>query len=194
MVTVGLDEVGRGALAGPMLVGAVALSDPEGFRMELAASRLKCADSKKLSAAQREKLFEFLHGRILWSVGGVLPQEIDALGLTAAVRLAAGRALDVLPTSGPRRIMADAGLYHPYENEIPTERLVKGDETILEIMLASVMAKVSRDRQMQDFATECPQYGWKRNVGYGTAAHAAAIRQYGLTPHHRRLFCKAYLN
>jgi ribonuclease HII len=194
MYTAGIDEVGRGALAGPAAVGAVCLAgaDPEALvRDLLAQARLsRLADSKKLTRRQRERAYAYLEGRILWAVGRAEAAEIDQLGISPALRLAAGRALDGLRGRGAAisGVEADASLFHPYEEELPTNRTVKGDETILEITFASIMAKVWRDRLMAELATAFPGYGWERNAGYGTPEHLAAIRLAGKSFPHRESF------
>jgi len=187
---IGIDEVGRGALAGPAVVGAVESGNLEALIPELlAAARLRqLRDSKKLTLLQREAAFTFLSDKILWGVGEASPREIDELGLTAALRLAAGRAMEKL--ARPERILADAGLRHPFEADIPTEWFVKGDETQLPITLASIMAKVWRDRLMVNLAATYPGYGFERHVGYGTGAHLAALRSLGPADVHRRSFIR----
>ena len=194
-ITIGVDEVGRGALAGCLVVGAVSLDAVED-RMHMAGDllaamgRSELRDSKKLTRIQREKAFFFLKNKIIWSVGEVTPAEIDRLGLTAAVSLATERALESLEKQGytVTSVLADAGINHPFEDTIPTQKIVKGDEKIMEITLASIMAKVWRDRIMLELDAEHPNYGFAQHVGYGTPAHYKAIQQKGLTPLHRRLF------
>jgi ribonuclease HII len=190
---VGLDEVGRGSLAGPLVVGAATLigSDPELPIQLLGLLAIpKIRDSKKLSIKQREIAYTYLESRLIWGVGEVEASEIDYFGLAAALRLASERALASLKKRGylPERILADAGLFHPFEATIPTERFVKGDENIIEITLASIMAKVWRDRMMYALAKTYPEYGFMTNVGYGTAEHRAALKVRGLSPEHRRSF------
>jgi len=196
MYTVGIDEVGRGAVAGPVVVGAVCLGgmDAQVLVAELLreARLRRLADSKQMTRLQRERAFAFLEERIPWAVGSAEALEIDAMGISPALRLAAGRALDGIRAKGLMlaRVEADASLFHPYEKELPTNRTVKGDETILEITLASIMAKVWRDRLMAGLALEHPGYGWERNAGYGTGQHQRAIQLSGLTRQHRKLFVR----
>ena len=195
-LTIGLDEVGRGALAGPLVVGAVSLEGVE--RTQFVADLLReCGlrrlrDSKQLSALQRQLLFSYLENRIVWAVGEAGAAEIDHFRLTAAVSLAAERAMASLKKRGyrPVRVLADAGLFHPFERTVPTERFVRGDENILEITLASIMAKVWRDRLLRELAPSYPDYGFETNVGYGTPRHLAALGRYGMTAEHRRLFLR----
>ena len=191
----GIDEVGRGALAGPLLVGAVADRGLEKLVPELLAVMGIAAmrDSKKLTLNQRERAFAFLERKIDWSLGEVSAGEIDELGLGSAIRIAAGRALDGLKARPfLTSVLADASLFHSYEAELATKRFVKGDESILPISLASVMAKVVRDRRMKELAIAFPHYGWTSNVGYGTKAHFEGLRQAGETPEHRRLFLRRF--
>ncbi|MCC2631481.1 MAG: ribonuclease [Patescibacteria group bacterium] len=196
MSKVGIDEVGRGALAGPLVVGAVCIrGNPDELVAELLLScKLKVLkDSKKLSALQRERVAEFVTGRVVWGIGEATPAEIDSHGLTEAVRLASGRALAMVASKGcvPSNVLADAGLVHPLD--LPTEHIVKGDEKILEITLASIVAKVWRDKYMTAMEDRLPGYGFAKHVGYGTSFHYAAIAEHGITPEHRRLFLKKVL-
>lgn len=196
-VQVGIDEVGRGVLAGPLVVGACALLvDPDHFlRALLTDLRLKkLRDSKKHPPKQREVIFTYLEQKpgIIWAVGEVEAAEVDYFGLSSALKLAAERALAGLKKQGylPAKILADAGLYHPFEASIPTERIIRGDEQILEITLASIMAKVWRDRQMSGLAEHYPDYGFAEHVGYGTRRHYEALRSKGITKEHRQSFLK----
>ena len=191
-----MDEVGRGALAGPLTVGVASLYGlPANWLAELLNTiRIPTLrDSKKLSRPQRERAFSYLENRLLWSMGEVEASEIDFFGLRPATDLAAERALAGLKKHGflPTHILADAGLHHPFERTIPTEHFIKGDEKIAEITLASIMAKVTRDRQMITFGHEFIGYGFERNVGYGTPQHLTAIRERGVTLQHRLSFLKA---
>lgn len=187
----GIDEVGRGALAGPVVVGAVYIGTGSiALRAEL-ESLLKrgLADSKKLTSAQRQRASTYLQEAVLWGIGVVEPVVIDREGIVAALRMAAGLALDELrKLIQVEAVIADAGLYHPYEVELPTERYIKADEQYLEVMLASILAKVHRDTLMKQLAVQHPHYGWERNVGYGSQAHRDALRQFGPTPLHRHSF------
>jgi len=196
-ITIGIDEVGRGALAGPLVVGAVSLDGVED-RMHMAQEllsvmgRAELRDSKKLTKIQREKAFFFLKNKIIWAIGEVDPEEIDHLGLTSAVSLATERAFESLEKQGftVSEVLADAGIVHPFEDTVPTQKIIKGDEKIMEITFASIMAKVWRDRIMQEQEIVYPDYGFAQHVGYGTFGHYRAIKSKGLTPLHRRLFVK----
>jgi ribonuclease HII len=187
--TIGIDEVGRGALAGPAVVGAVSLDgiDRAFLAAELeAVLRRTIADSKKLTKLQRERAAAFLREHVAWSVGEASADEIDGYGIVGALRLASGRAL--APHLPAERILADAGLRHPHEKTIATQWIVKGDETILEITCASIIAKVYRDALMARLAAEHAQYGWETNAGYGSASHMRAIREKGRSAEHRASF------
>lgn len=192
-MTVGIDEVGRGALAGPAVVGA-ALAPQEALLDELLEScgLLRLTDSKKMTAARRERVADFISGRLPVAVGLAAAAEIDRLGLSAALRLAAGRALDEIGSqiqADITLIQADAGLFHPYPR-IETVHTVRGDERIPAIGIASIVAKVWRDRYMAVLSEEFPHYGFERHAGYGTAFHFEALQRYGMSPHHRSSFLK----
>ncbi|HSI21114.1 MAG TPA: ribonuclease HII [Verrucomicrobiae bacterium] len=196
LLLAGIDEVGRGSLAGPVAVVAASflMSEEELLRNELRnVLRREPTDSKKLTLLARERGNAFLKGRIAWGLGMASAAEIDEKGIVGATTLAATRALDGL-TARPDKVLADAGLFHGYEKEIPTERFVKGDETYLPIMTASIIAKVARDTFMRELSVHHPHYAWEKNVGYGSAAHRAAITAYGLTEYHRRSFLKSYMD
>jgi ribonuclease HII len=186
-VTVGIDEVGRGALAGPLFVGAAAILDPT------VIERLPVVrDSKALSKKQREAVVTALQQEpgVVIGIGEVEAGEIDFFGLPAALRLASERALAALKRQGfwPEKILADAGLHHPFEDRVPTEHFIKGDTKIPEIMLAAIVAKVARDRHMAGLAAEYPEYRWEMNAGYGTRQHIAVLQQEGMTDQHRSSF------
>lgn len=175
----GIDEAGRGPLAGPVVAAAAVL--PEGY--ELAGLN----DSKKLTARQREKLYEALMAddRVQKSVAMASVEEIDELNILYATHLAMRRAAQgLLPL--PDFCLID-GLAVP-NFPIPSQNLVKGDARCLSIAAASILAKVTRDRYMVELDKEFPQYGFARHAGYGTAAHLQAIREHGITIHHRRSF------
>lgn len=193
---VGIDEVGRGALAGPAVVGAVIL--PQTYEVEaicIACNLKALKDSKKLTALQRERLAAWVREHTAWALGEVAAAEIDRFGLTAALSLATERAFEGLENQGYiiGEVLADAGLRHGREQELPTVWTVRGDESVLEITLASSLAKVWRDARMRELAAHYPLFGFDRHVGYGTAAHFQALRQHGPSPVHRRLFLKSII-
>ncbi len=189
----GIDEVGRGALAGPVIVGAVVFSCPEyeikeGLALVLGRA---VADSKQLTALQRERAAEWLGTRVKWATGSASPQEINKRGIVWATTKAAGRALSQLQFD---QVHADASLFHPYEKHFPTKQFVKGDEKILSIMCASILAKVERDKFMTGLACQHIHYGWEQNKGYGSLYHRSALQQYGSSKHHRTLFIRSTLD
>lgn len=176
---IGIDEAGRGPLAGPVAVGAVIL--PPDFGHPLVN------DSKKLTEKKREALFDELTGvdGITWAVSLVEPEEIDAVNILKATHLGMVRAVEALGVT-PGYCLID-GLPVP---DFPWrhEGLVKGDSRSLSIATASILAKVTRDRIMREAATRFPGYGFERHKGYGTKAHLEALRTLGPCPLHRRSF------
>lgn len=174
----GVDEVGRGPWAGPVVAAAACLtaeSVPAGL-----------ADSKRLTAARRAALAEALGERC--ALGAASVREIDSLGIRRATHLAMARAVDALAArlGVPALVLVDG-------NECPdlghaSRAIVGGDAKVASIAAAAIVAKVHRDRLMAALAIECPGYGWERNVGYGTAAHAEALDRLGVSVHHRRSF------
>lgn len=197
--TIGLDEAGRGALAGKVYVGACFLpaENSDIVSAILGEAEVKVLkDSKKLSKLQRERIFEAPTFYPLHRTGWASPTEIDRLGIVKAIELAAGRAIDSLRSLidiDGAIVRADAGLFHPYENEFPTERFIKGDENYPEIAFASIAAKVGRDHKMSKLATIFPGYGFEIHAGYGTSQHLAALRERGPSPVHRKLFIRNVL-
>lgn len=177
----GVDEVGRGPLAGPVLACAVIL-DPRRPSRELEA---RLDDSKRLSLATRTALAALVphHGWI--GVGAASSREIDRLNILQATLLAMRRAVLALPRP-PAAVLVD-GRSAPLLG-MPVQTVIGGDGRALSIAAASVVAKTIRDRLMQRLAQRWPGYGWERNAGYGVAAHRAALLQHGPTPHHRRSF------
>ena len=184
----GIDEVGRGPLAGPVAVGVIVAT-----RQVLRKFRL-IKESKQLSSAQREEWFARITNELSpdlrHSVAFVSALMIDQKGIAHAIRTALARALadtNVLPNECDVRL--DGGLRAPsaYSRQ---QTIIKGDEKETTIAMASVMAKVLRDRRMYALAKKYPEYGFERHVGYGTAIHIAAIKKYGLLPEHRKSFCR----
>jgi ribonuclease HII len=178
LLVAGVDEAGRGPLAGPVVAAAVIL--PEGVRVDGAD------DSKQLSAATREKLYGLIAGAALSvGVGAASVREIDRRNILRATTVAMQRALASLATE-PGHIVVD-GLPVKWLGR-EHDAVVDGDAPIHSIGCASIVAKVVRDRLMHRLAVRYPGYGWERNAGYGTAEHRAAIEEIGLTPHHRLTF------
>lgn len=180
----GLDEAGRGALAGPVTAGAVILplDHPEKL-LELA----EIDDSKQLSAAKREGFFALITELALtWGVGSASAAEIDAHGILPATRLAMARALQELSPQ-PTYLLIDGRLRLKAVN-LPQQSIIRGDSLSLSIAAASILAKVTRDREMIGHALTFPDFGFERHKGYGTAVHRAAIKIYGPCEIHRRTF------
>lgn len=178
----GVDEAGRGPLAGPVLAAAVRLDParvPEGLN-----------DSKALSAAARERLYPRILAAAEVGVGEASVAEIDAMNILAAAHLAMCRALAALPL--PADFALIDGNLLPKGLDCPARPLVKGDALCLSIAAASIVAKVTRDRIMVDLAQQHPGYGWEKNKGYPSAAHLSALRNLGPTPHHRRSFAPVH--
>lgn len=179
----GIDEAGRGALAGPVTAAAVIL--PAAEEATLHALR-EVRDSKQMSPAQRERTFDVIKSVALcWAVAAAGPDEVDSLGLLPATRLAMRRALAGLRVP-PDYLLLDHVVLT--EDERPQTALVKGDSRSLSIAAASVLAKVQRDRAMIALEDSYPGYGFARHKGYGTAEHRAALQQLGPAPIHRRSY------
>lgn len=175
----GCDEAGRGCLAGPVVAAAVIL--PADFHHPW------LNDSKQVGKAQREALRQIIEKEALfWGVGSCSPTEIDKINILNASILAMHRALDNLGTE-PHFIAVDGNRFKAY-GSIPHKTEVKGDGRFLHIAAASILAKTHRDELMEDLHQAHPQYGWDRNAGYPTIQHRQAIRDFGITPHHRRTF------
>ena len=178
-VEVGCDEAGRGCLAGSVYAAAVIL--PEGYQNEL------LNDSKQLTEKKRYQLREMIErDAVAWAVGIVTPEEIDKINILNASILAMHRALDQLKVR-PEAIIVDGNRFKKYK-DLPHTTIVKGDGKYLSIAAASILAKTYRDDYMNQLAEEYPQYDWKSNKGYPTKKHRDAIRQYGITPYHRKTF------
>jgi len=180
----GLDEAGRGALAGPVAVGAVILpADNPHLLQTLACSR----DSKQMTPRQRDLCVPLIkETALMWSVAFADVDEIDLLGIVAATRLAASRALAGLNLF-PEFLLTDFRLELP-EFDIPQTSLVKGDVLSLSIASASVLAKTTRDALMCELDKQYPGYGLEKNKGYGTQAHRSAMMRLGYSPVHRKTF------
>lgn len=177
----GIDEAGRGPLAGPVSAAAVIL--PEGFQHDL------LDDSKKLSEKKREQIYEDLIAdkRVLWAHSFAEPDEIDRINILNATHAAMARAAAELHLKVDRIYYLIDGLSVP-RFPYPSESIVKGDGKSMSIAAASIIAKVSRDRKMLEYAEEFPEYGFERHKGYGTKFHLAALQEYGATKIHRKSF------
>lgn len=180
----GLDEAGRGALAGPVCVGAVILppNDPN-LTIILRGVR----DSKQVTPRVREQLVPQIKSAALsWGIGFASAADIDELGIVPATRLAAGRALEALAVF-PEYLLTDFRLELP-ELDLSQTALVKGDQRSLSIAAASILAKTARDETMRTLDSNHPQYGFAKHKGYGTAVHQKKIEEFGYSPLHRTTF------
>ena len=178
-VEAGCDEAGRGCLAGSVYAAAVIL--PHDYQNEL------LNDSKQLTEKRRYALREIIQrDAVAWAVGIVTPEEIDKINILNASILAMHRALDQLAVR-PEAIIVDGNRFKPY-GQIPYTTIVKGDGKFLSIAAASILAKTYRDDYMNRLAEEYPQYDWRSNKGYPTKKHRDAIREYGITPYHRKSY------
>jgi ribonuclease HII len=188
-VEAGCDEAGRGCLAGSVYAAAVIL--PDGYQNEL------LNDSKQLTEKRRYELREIIErDAVAWAVGIVTPEEIDKINILNASILAMHRALDQLKVR-PEAIIVDGNRFKKYSpplfgggrgEALPHTTIVKGDGKYLAIAAASILAKTYRDDYMNRLAEEYPQYDWRSNKGYPTKKHRDAIRQYGITPYHRKSY------
>lgn len=174
----GVDEAGRGPLAGPVFAAAVIL-DP-------AQPIVGLADSKKLSARKRERLALEIQARSLaWAIASASVEEIDRINILQATLLAMARAVEGL-SMAPIEVLVDGNRCPSIDH--PVRAIVGGDATVAEISAASILAKTARDAEMLRLHEQYPQYGFDRHMGYGTAVHIAALRCHGPAPCHRRSF------
>lgn len=182
---IGLDEVGRGAVAGPLAVGAVVLREEPRIAM--------LNDSKQLTATQRSNIASQIRETALaWSVFFVKPGQIDRDGMSTSLRNAFRGALEGVLKTGlePDVVLVDG---NPLDIDAREQNVVKGDSKSAAIAAASIVAKVTRDEYMMGLSSTYPQYGFSQNKGYASSKHVQAIREFGLTDVHRASFCKAFL-
>ncbi|OGZ03120.1 MAG: hypothetical protein A2604_00005 [Candidatus Liptonbacteria bacterium RIFOXYD1_FULL_36_11] len=206
---IGIDEVGRGALAGPVVVAALALRKGFNFNNDLRGRKPPLRDSKKLSRKQRGEWLKYLRSRkdVFFAAARVTPKVIDRINISEAANLAVRRALErLLIKMGKKntgRVVLDGGLYIKKNKKkvnylvgngkrnFKIRTIVKADEKFPEVMLASIFAKVTRDRYMMKKAHKnYPVYGFLNHVGYGTKEHKVALAKYGLSDIHRKSFCR----
>ncbi|MFZ3043708.1 MAG: ribonuclease HII [Minisyncoccia bacterium] len=186
--TLGVDEAGRGPLAGPVSVGVVAV--PDGF--DVAKEFPGVADSKKLSEKKREKIYEMLVARVAsgdlrFAVEFESAESIDREGIAVVIRRAVSRGVNALaPDAALVRVQLDGALRAP--TEYAQETIINGDELVPLISLASIAAKVERDRLMHELAKEYPQYSFELHKGYGTKLHYEMLLKHGLCAIHRRSY------
>ena len=173
-VILGVDEVGRGCWAGPLVAGAVILGEPiDGLK-----------DSKKLSAKQRTALAILIHDKaVATGMGWVSPGEVDTLGLTKAVGLAMQRAVDEISAEYDELIVD--GNINYFAHDARAIAVIKADDTVAQASAASIIAKVARDSYMHNIASLYPEYGFEKHVGYGTKLHIEALASHGVTEIHR---------
>lgn len=179
----GIDEAGRGPLAGPVAAGAVIL--PKDCQI------LYLNDSKKLSESRREELFlEIKEKAIAWSVGIVGPERIDGINILQATYEAMRQAISKLDPV-PQVLLNDAVTIPGVA--IPQVPIIKGDAKSVSIAAASILAKVTRDHMMEEYDKDYPEYGFAKHKGYGTPAHITALKEFGPTPIHRRTFITKFV-
>lgn len=185
---IGIDEAGRGALAGPVSVGAVLV--PYDFDFSQFSA---CADSKVLSPKVRERVFkEVRKAKVRHAVALVPASTIDKQGITKAVAIGIERILTKLAVDPDTVEVRLDGLLKAPKEYRSQHTIIKGDVTEPSISLASIMAKVTRDRRMVRLAEKYPQYAFEVHKGYGTSVHQVALKKEGLSPFHRRSFCKRF--
>ncbi len=178
-IVVGLDEAGCGCWAGPVVAACVFLKQPlEDFLLS------QIYDSKTLSRPKREKIFDILthHSQVFYGVGQSSPQEIDQINIRQAAMLAMKRAYEHLSIEAAAALVDGTG-----KPPLPcvVQTIIKGDQQSYSIAAASIIAKVTRDKIMEQLALEYPAYGWEKNAAYGTADHQRGLAAVGVSPHHR---------
>jgi ribonuclease HII len=198
---IGIDEVGRGPIAGPVAVCAFMIKD-DSFLIDQSAISPTCGqklpklrDSKKLSKKQREEWFAYLkkqkeEGKCDYSVSFVSSENIDKFGINKCIQKALNQSLEKVTSPevlSSFKIFLDGGLHAPFEY-VNQETVIRGDELHAVISMASIMAKVSRDRIMTNYAKTYPEYGFENHSGYGTKAHYDAVKTHGQTPIHRKTY------
>jgi ribonuclease HII len=179
LLEVGTDEAGRGCLSGPVVAAAVIL------QYDFKHSLLN--DSKQLTEKQRQELRPYIEKHaISWAVSYVYQEKIDKINILQSSILAMHQSIEELKVT-PEFIIVDGNKFNPFK-DIPHKTIVKGDAKFMSIAAASVLAKTYRDDYMEKIHTEFPEYNWKQNKGYPTKQHRAAIREHGITSHHRKSF------
>ena len=179
LYTIGIDEVGRGCWAGPLLVVAAQI------HKEIP---LKLQDSKKISKLQRDKLYDVLVQHCSFGEGWVTAQEIDSIGIARAMSRATSQALRQLGVAFDTPIIMDGNVNYVPKQYTNVKTIIKADATFPAVSVASIYAKVTRDRYMQNTAKKFPEYRFEQHVGYGTILHRQAIEKFGLTDLHRLSF------
>lgn len=178
----GIDEVGRGCLAGPVYSGATILKNTDELKSDIFS---EINDSKKITEIKREKLYEYINKIAFTSVGKCSVKEIDEIGIQNAVKLSMVRAINNLEIK-PEYLLIDS---MELDIDIPQKSIIKGDQKSKSISAASIIAKVERDNLMKlEYAKNFPDYNFENNKGYGTKKHIEAINEFGITKIHRRTF------
>jgi len=194
---VGIDEAGRGPLAGPVSVGGIFMTEKAYLKLKNTGKLKGLHNSKKLSEKQREEWFEKIkewkkRGMLDFSYSSQSAKIIDEIGISVAIRKSLGQILINFETPEESRILLDGSLYAP-KKFINQETIIRGDESESIISLASIVAKVRRDNFIKKIALEYPKYHLEVNKGYGTKRHLSAIEKNGLSDLHRKSFCKRFL-
>lgn len=180
---IGIDEVGRGPLVGPVVTAAVHFTSRPTEVLRL------IKDSKKLNPRKRLEAFESMKPYIIYAVGSATSQEIDRINILEATFLAMCRAVKRFPFT-PDFVLVDGNKIPPHLS-LPARAIIKGDDYSFSIAAASIIAKITRDHLMEKLSKRYPVYGWEKNAGYPTKEHRQAIESYGITKHHRVSFGKA---
>lgn len=181
VVIAGVDEAGRGPLAGPVVAAAAILNVDDDF--------IYLNDSKKVTPKRRDILYNDIMNRTIYGIGIVFAEEIDEMNILQATYKAMRMAIDKL-SKRPEVLLNDAVIIPGIDESIHQEKIIKGDAKSVSIAAASILAKVTRDRYMEELGEKYPEYGFEKHKGYGTKAHIEAIKKYGITPEHRKTFLK----
>jgi len=187
-VVIGIDEAGRGPLAGPVVVAALTILHPEKFQL------FGSFNSKELSEKRRDEIYDILrnHPDVFFATSRISAPQIDQLNIYEATRFAMRKALyNLLPELKNRELFIEQILIDgnmPIHTRMPQKTIIKADETVPVCMLASIVAKVTRDRLMRRYHKQYPQYLFEKHKGYGTKLHVELLRKYGPTPLHRKTF------
>ena len=181
VVIAGVDEAGRGPLAGPVVAAAAILNVDDDF--------IYLNDSKKVTPKRRDILYNDITNRTIYGIGIVSAEEIDEMNILQATYKAMRMAIDKL-SKRPEVLLNDAVIIPGIDESIHQEKIIKGDAKSVSIAAASILAKVTRDRYMEELGEKYPEYGFEKHKGYGTKAHIEAIKKYGITPEHRKTFLK----
>lgn len=181
VIIAGVDEAGRGPLAGPVVAAAAILNVDDDF--------IYLNDSKKVTPKRRDILYGDIMNRTIYGIGIVSAEEIDEMNILQATYKAMRMAIDKL-SKRPEVLLNDAVIIPCIDESIHQEKIIKGDAKSVSIAAASILAKVTRDRYMEELGEKYPEYGFEKHKGYGTKAHIEAIKKYGITPEHRKTFLK----